>query len=88
MPYKRYDIVSYVAWLQKEARNFGGFLEQAVPVQATITCHPSDRSDFDRLYFVFIDGTSFPQNRIRQRPNRKEVYIFVPASFYSPYIDF
>lgn len=85
--YKRYDIASYVVWLQRASRDFGGMLQSPVTVMATIGCHPSDTTDFRRLRYVFIAGDNLPADRIRERPRGKDVFVFRPFSSFPYHLD-
>lgn len=78
------EIGHYVAWLQKEKRDYRD--AKAVPVSAIITAIAQDETLAGRpnkFYFVFVDSEKIPNDYLAGR----EVFAFRKASHYSCYID-
>ncbi len=78
------EIGHYVAWLQKEIRNYRD--NKDVSVMAIITAIAMDETLAGRpnkFYFVFVDSEKIPNDYLTGR----EVFSFRKANYYSHYID-
>ncbi len=87
-----YNITSYGLFLQNEDRIFGDLLNKSVHVHAIITCHPSDKKDFNKVYFVFIEDDEIPDFKYpdhikNDEKGEKCVYLFRSYEFYRDYVD-
>ncbi len=86
-----YDIITYGIFLQREQSDFRGVLDRKVHVSAIVSCHPFQPTDFDKVYFVFIEDKIIPEfnqdNHIRVFDGEKRVYLFRASQYLADYID-
>jgi len=86
-----YDIITYGIFLQRDVTNFRGLLSKEVCVSAIVSCHPTEATDFDKVYFVFIEDQAIPEfdyeHHIRIDDGEKRVYLFRSSKYYTDYVD-